>query len=340
MIPRETIEAVDVFITKCKAAANDVALRQYFAETPPFSLPVCHLDPLTPAYKDFIAHVYEELADSQYSTTNEYIRVTPSNERMAKSIDFKYKRPFPFSTSTPATTSNHLRSISDIISHLPYNPGARILELGPGDGFLGECLLRMGYDVSFLELNPAAHRTLELRCKNFGRGKAICDEFNTVDAHFSEKFDVIIFYESFHHSFEFPELISKVKRLLTKNGILILAGEPIIKNWHQPWGIRNDSETLWAVRKHGWMELGFDEDFLLELFYDKGFFARVAPSNLAPIYIFSHRENGLPPDAQLPSKMQPTPNTEPTETPSPRIPSWRKILGSLKRHAVSFLHRP
>lgn len=196
----------------------------------------------------------------------------------------------------------------------------------------------MGYDVSFLELNPIAHHALERRCKDFGHGKAIRDEFNAIDTHFSEKFDVIIFYEAFHHSFEFPSLIDKIKRLLNQDGILILAGEPIIKNWHQPWGIRDDSQTLWAVRKHGWMELGFDEDFLLELFYDKGFFARVVASNLAPIYIFSHRKNGVPPDAQLPSKIQPARGASQDGASSLLVPSWKKALGSLKRRAGAILH--
>lgn len=338
MILKETLRAIDDFIAKCDAAPDDVALRQCFADTPSFTLPACHLDPLAPAYRDFVSHLYAELANIPYSTTNEYIRLLPPEEELAEAGEFKYKRPFPFCTSTPATTSMHLRSIADIISHLPYHPGGKILELGPGDGFLGECLLRMGYDVSFLELNPIAHHALERRCKDFGHGKAIRDEFNAIDTHFSEKFDVIIFYEAFHHSFEFPSLIDKIKRLLNQDGILILAGEPIIKNWHQPWGIRDDSQTLWAVRKHGWMELGFDEDFLLELFYDKGFFARVVASNLAPIYIFSHRKNGVPPDAQLPSKIQPARGASQDGASSLLVPSWKKALGSLKRRAGAILH--
>ncbi len=51
----------------------------------------------------------------------------------------------------------------------------------------------------------------------------------------------------------------------------MLASEPVHPAFPLPWGIRPDGHALWAVRRHKWMELGFQEDYLLRALLREGF---------------------------------------------------------------------
>jgi hypothetical protein len=35
------------------------------------------------------------------------------------------------------------------------------------------------------------------------------------------------------------------------------AAEPITDDFGEPWGLRLDGMSAWSIRKHGWLELGF-----------------------------------------------------------------------------------
>ena len=57
-----------------------------------------------------------------------------------------------------------------------------------------------------------------------------------------------------------------------------------------PWGIRLDGENVAVTHARGWMELGFQEDFLVRLFEAAGFRFRKHPcanSHYATVYEFS-----------------------------------------------------
>ena len=44
-------------------------------------------------------------------------------------------------------------------------------------------------------------------------------------------------------------------------GRLVFAAEPITDSLRYPWCLRLDGESLWAIRKNGWFELGFQETY-------------------------------------------------------------------------------
>jgi hypothetical protein len=65
------------------------------------------------------------------------------------------------------------------------------------------------------------------------------------------------------------ETLRRSLHFLKEDGILVLAAEPVVIEPSEvvpcPWGPRLDGETLRAIRRFGWMELGFTETYLYEL---------------------------------------------------------------------------
>ena len=47
--------------------------------------------------------------------------------------------------------------------------------------------------------------------------------------------------------------------------MLILAGEPVFMDFPKPWGLRLDGPALYDIRRSGWLELGFQEEFFQTL---------------------------------------------------------------------------
>lgn len=44
-----------------------------------------------------------------------------------------------------------------------------------------------------------------------------------------------------------------------------MAAEPIVDNFPLPWGLRIDGQSLWAIRRNGWLELGFNSRYFRDL---------------------------------------------------------------------------
>src|SRR5262249_59834888 len=81
----------------------------------------------------------------------------------------------------------------------------------------------------------------------------------------AEKFDRVLFYESFHHCHDHAAMIARLDGLVADGGAVVFAGEPITDDFPMPWGVRLDGHSLWAVRLRGWLELGFRTDYFLGL---------------------------------------------------------------------------
>jgi SAM-dependent methyltransferase len=153
---------------------------------------------------------------------------------------------------------------------LPTNSTASILEYGSGSGQLLLFLARMGLDAHAVDIDQpsldlvaaqSAAMGLDVKCERalFGFGFE------------SKKFDRIIFFEAFHHAWDFGNLLDRLRERLSPGGRLILCGEPIVG---QPtsgipfaWGPRLDGLSIFCMRRFGWMELGFTESFVIEAFH-------------------------------------------------------------------------
>src|SRR5262249_27119700 len=89
-----------------------------------------------------------------------------------------------------------------------------------------------------------------------------------------QKFDAIVFFESFHHCWEFKRLLQGLHRVLKPGGKIYFGAEPINRDFTVPWGVRLDGESLFVARKWGWMELGFHADFFAELLLPTGWWGQ------------------------------------------------------------------
>jgi SAM-dependent methyltransferase len=241
--------------------------------------------------------------------------------------------PNPFVDITPwnfqetAFVAEFLESWAQILRALalPANSGASVLEYGPGNGQMLLMLARMGLNAHGVDIDQASldlvrrqAEIMDLPLKTeraeFGEGFA------------GECFDRIIFFEAFHHAFEFEKLLSRLHERLKPGGRLILCGEPVMHSISPgvpyPWGPRLDAMSVFCMRRYGWMELGFSHDFLMKAFARTGWYAefdRPRRSARALTYI-AQRQCDRPTSGMKPA---------PLLVPPPSLP--RRVINRLGR---------
>ncbi len=153
-------------------------------------------------------------------------------------------------------------------------------------------MARSGLDVTACDIEPVfLDRLTAISVLENNPLKTFVGQFGEIPH--GEKYDAFVFYECFHHCFDFIDVIPKLKAALNPGGKILLGGEPMLSAEDPPWSLRMDGHALWAIRTHGWMELGFREDFLLKLFDDNGFDCTAHPcpasGNSGFIYTFHLR---------------------------------------------------
>jgi SAM-dependent methyltransferase len=100
-----------------------------------------------------------------------------------------------------------------LASHIP--PGAQILEIGCGEGFVASELFRRGYRVTGLDSDPA----LIARAQNRGIS-AVLASWPEFDG--SASFDAIAFTRSLHHINPLHEAVGHARDLLNPTGSLLI----------------------------------------------------------------------------------------------------------------------
>lgn len=186
------------------------------------------------------------------------------------------KRPGFYGSADSHFAGGQLMAMGHIIMRSGVSPGDRVLEYGAGYAQTAVALARLGVKVDTVDINPAFCRAVQANADLFDIDLTPhCGPFGINPAGEPASYDVILFYESFHHCLDFETLIPRLKTYLKANGRIILAGEPIFdgpcKDMPYAWGFRLDWENVAVMRIRGWMELGFQRDFLLRKFGDAGF---------------------------------------------------------------------
>lgn len=255
-----SLEDLDAILKECDKAQleSDDALRAIFQtfELKPaaFDLPT---DPFSDAYRDKQFELYSKISGRPYRVANE------ASEWV--NVDSAIAKPFPYYTESFQTVSDHILALGLIIKTMQLQPGSKVLEFGPGWGNTTLALARMGYKVTAVDIEP---RFIDLIRR---RSEGIADNLVLVHGDFSEissltdRFDAILFYESFHHCSDHQALVGELANRLKDTGIVVFASEPIVDWFPVPWGIRTDGQSLWAIRNFGWLELGFQEAYFREL---------------------------------------------------------------------------
>jgi 2-polyprenyl-3-methyl-5-hydroxy-6-metoxy-1,4-benzoquinol methylase len=250
-----TIEGLDQKIAECHRAAaiSDAALRDMFQS---FNMaPVgVDLDPFSEKYLLEQMNLYQQIAGKPYKTENEAYPVDAT----------KLEKVFPYSTQSPRLIGSQYAAIAALLSQMHIAPPARVIEFGAGWGNMALALAQSGYDVTTVDIEESFCRLVQKRAAQLNvKIRSINDDFLLSET-LNEKFDAAIFFECFHHCADHRRLLRALHRIIKPGGHLYFIAEPITPKFPVPWGVRLDGESLWAIRHHGWLELGFQEDYFRE----------------------------------------------------------------------------
>src|SRR5205814_1478988 len=138
----------------------------------------------------------------------------------------------------------------------------------PGWGNTTQALLQTGYDVTAVEIDPAFIDLIAQRCA-LHADRLTLETADMMEFTSTHRFDVILFFESFHHCQDHRRLLRQLHDLLAEGGVILFVAEPIV-DLPYPWGLRLDGQSLWAIRQLGWLELGFDRSYFMQALRDTG----------------------------------------------------------------------
>jgi SAM-dependent methyltransferase len=267
-----TLEGLDREIARADEAArtSDDALRQAlagFRYEPPFPLPA---DASSPEYAEAQRELYRHVSGrSSYDAPTCEMTDFPWEEIL--------QRPFPYSTRSSTTVGEHLMAIGFLIRAMALQPGQRILEFGPGWGKTTVEMASMGHPITAVDINPRFLDLIRARAGRLGLDvTTICADM----LHFRSdvRFDRVVFYECFHHCSDHVQMVRNLGELVSDDGMVLFAGEPIDDLFPQPWGLRLDGMSAWSIRKFGWLELGFRTDYFRDLLARHGWRTELAVS--------------------------------------------------------------
>jgi SAM-dependent methyltransferase len=192
-------------------------------------------------------------------------------------------RPGLYSSNTEVA-GNHLIALGHIVQRSQVAAGSRVIEYGAGFGQIALTFARLGCEVHTVDIDQVFCDSVRKQADFFGVN---------LTPHLAEfgfnpggKFDLIVFYECFHHARNFSTLIPQLFDMLSSGGRVIMAGEPVCREaegapWIPfPWGLRLEAEVAAITRIRKWYELGFRQDFLRQIFEDHGFVYHDVPGHI------------------------------------------------------------
>lgn len=148
-------------------------------------------------------------------------------------------------------------------------------------------LAQSGYEVTAVDIEKGFTDLIRRRATQMDL------PVRTINADFmwaetaAERFDAVVFFECFHHCADHPRLLRALHRIVRPEGRVYFVGEPIEDRLPMPWGVRLDGESLWAIRQHGWLELGFQETYFREILRRTGWnVVRYASTEYAAAHVW------------------------------------------------------
>lgn len=231
---------------------------QYSARLNDFWLDLKPIDapPSSEEYAQWVMATYSKIANRSYGTSNEITNYD---------VDIYSKRPVPYISGDAKAIGDQLMAVGHVIHSMNLPANSSILEFGFGWGNTTVQLAMSGYAVKGIDISPyfveiASRRTkalgfdLDLSVGNFF-------DIETVD----DMFDAVLFFECFHHCSDHVRLLKAIPNVLKPGGKLVLAGETINNGLPYPWGVNPDGQAIYCIRRFGWLELSFRENYILEL---------------------------------------------------------------------------
>lgn len=183
-----------------------------------------------------------------------------------------------------------LHDFAHLVEVLRLPPGAAVLDVACGPGWLSEYLARLGYRATGIDISPDMIDVARTRVTRLAYPQAGIDaSFQVVDGEgftLGRQFDAAVIYDALHHFEDDGAVLASVFRHLRPGGRLFLK-EPLA---HHP----DAPETRAEVAEFGVLERGFTRDALVTALTGAGFLPPVVlrqadmmldEGRLAPGYI-------------------------------------------------------
>ncbi len=279
----------------------------------PAAARLAQMDPFSSAYRQAAMELYLQLrgrAAEGYVLDRDERSDDPAPKNLWRDVS-------PWSFQDPDFVSEFLVCWAQMMRLLDFGHknNLSILEYGTGSGQFLLMLARLGVKVHGVDIDAAS--------LNLVRAQAEAQnlQVETEQAAFGEgflgqTFDRIVFFEAFHHAFDFLDLLVRLRERLNPGGKLMLCGEPVVHEQGGavpfPWGPRLDILSIFCMKKQGWMELGFTHEFLMQAFERTGWKASFHPAagcGRANIYLAERTGDS-------PLSEQPAPSLSPTVKPN------------------------
>ncbi len=226
-------------------------------------------DPRSSAYRQAQMALYERISGRA--------NYDPAVDEQTNVVASHITRPFPYSTGSFATVGDQLMSVGFLIRVMGLRPGGSLLEFGPGWGLSTLEFIQMGYDVTAVDVNQQFLDLIAERARRLEQNVSlVCSDMLKFKP--KRRFDRVLFYECFHHASDHVRLLENLDDMVAKDGAIVFVGEPILDNFYCPWGVRLDGQSVWSIRKFGWLELGFRTDYFRRTLERLGWRVTVHPS--------------------------------------------------------------
>ena len=264
-------EVARVVLDEDTAGPRFEALRHAHMKLPPWF--VHGLDPHGPDYAAQQLRLWQAVAGVE----RPYEPLVDEKEAHIGQVD-AVRFPAYFMRRDPdavRSAADHVLAQGMILKHCGLKPGDHALEYGAGFGQVALTLARLGVHVDTVDISKTFCELVRQQADHFQV---------PLTPHFGrfgdgprpgQRYQLILFYESFHHCLDWPRLLHRLQELLAPGGRVLLCGEPMAELEYAavpyPWGLRLHSEVVATVRRRRWLELGFSEDFLFEIFHRAGF---------------------------------------------------------------------
>lgn len=195
---------------------------------------------------------------------------------------------------------DHFIATGMFMKNSGIEPGQSALEYGAGFGGAALQMARLGVNVDTVDVSEFFCDAIKQQADFFQVPLTpFVGEFG-YNPRGNKKYDLIFFYESFHHCLDYKNVVPKLKEYIKDTGVVMMAGEPVrdVADRYVPYGwcIRLDAENIAIMRQRRWFELGFLEDYLVQMFVNAGFVARKMDCPVSAYgsgYIFQHRPDTI-----------------------------------------------
>ncbi len=180
----------------------------------------------------------------------------------------------PFSAPPTYEMARCMHSFAHIVERLDLGPGAQVLDVGCGPGWISEFLARCGYHVTGIDVSEemvaiARRRSAAIPVGETGMATAPVTEFHAMpvsDLPWTGRFDAAILYDALHHFHDERATLEAIRRSLAPGGRIY-----VHEGVRPAPGSDGERELIEEMRRYGTLESPFDPEYLLEVVRDAGF---------------------------------------------------------------------